>query len=361
MAEFPAAELNKLKEAFQNLHVLIMAGGSGTRFWPRSRKQKPKQLLALWDDKTLIEHTLNRFKEIVPQENIWIVTTEALAQPTKQVLSTSFPKINFLNEPEPKNTAACIFWGVNEIKKRASDALVAVMPADHFIGDPLSFLQSVARAATHVRGTDALCTLGIKPNRPETGFGYIEKNSEIAAGVYSIKQFVEKPDLRTALRYLESGNYVWNAGMFIFTASAGFVAFQKCMPSLVETFQKNSTIQQTYSAITSADAVSVDYGVMEKASSQGIPVFMVPTDCGWNDVGSFTALEEINCAVRGEVVSVDSACNIIQSDSGIVALFGVNDLVVVREKDVVLVCARDRAQNLKQLYDKVKLRYPEKI
>lgn len=354
----------------QALNILVMAGGSGTRFWPKSRKEKPKQLLSLWDDKSLIEHTIQRFESFVPLENIWIITTYQLLEPTKKALGPKYEKVRYLGEPSAKNTAACILWGTREIEKVNPEAIVAVMPADHYIGKQENFLQAVRVAAEHAQMSKGLVTLGIKPDRPETGYGYIEVDGTLGFGAsggsvgqpVSIRQFVEKPDLRTALRYIESGKFFWNAGMFMFTAKAGLEAFEKCMPSLANLFLKSDeSIDEIYSKISAEDAVSVDYGVMETAESKGISVFVVPTECAWNDVGSFTALEEINVPVLGKTVSLDSPCNIVQSDSGIVALLGVNDLVVVRDKDVVLVCAKDRAQDIKTLLERVKEISPESI
>lgn len=352
-----------------NLHVLIMAGGSGTRFWPKSRAKKPKQLLALWDDKTLLEHTVERFARHNAVENVWVVTTEALVEPSREVLGEKYKKVRFLGEPAAKNTAACILWGVHEIAKAQPDAIVAVMPADHFIGDEKSFDDALAVAVDHAKEAGGLVTLGIKPNRPETGYGYIKvkgpksSSKKGAPTAAAVDQFVEKPDLRTAIRYVESGEYLWNAGMFIFKAEAGIDAFIKTMPELAALFdaamKKGGSIADTYSKIGKRDAVSVDYGVMEPAIAAGIPIAVVPADCGWNDVGSFPALEDIECATLGEVVSLNANSNVVQSDRGIVALLGVNDLVVVRDGDVVLVASKERAQDIKLLLEKVKASHPD--
>jgi mannose-1-phosphate guanylyltransferase len=338
-----------------------MAGGSGTRFWPKSRAKKPKQLLALWDDKTLIEHTVRRFADRVPLDQIWIVTTEALVAPTREVLGPKYSQVRFLGEPAAKNTAPCILWGLHEIKKVNTGATVAVMPADHFIGDEKSFHDALDVAIAHAKSAGGLVTLGIKPNAPETGYGYIEIESRIdaARGAAPIKQFVEKPDLRTANRYMESGRYLWNAGMFIMTALGGIEAFRKTMPPLANLFEGALHVEKIYPQIDKQNAQSIDYGVMEQAVSKGIPVSVVPVDCGWNDVGSFPALEEINAAVQGQVVSLASGSNVVHTDTGLVALLGVNDIVVVRDGDVVLVAAKDRAQDIKALLEKVKAAHPD--
>lgn len=346
----------------QSLHILIMAGGSGTRFWPKSRAKKPKQLLALWDDKTLIEHTIARFETTVPLKNIWIVTTEVLAEPTREVLGGKYADVRILAEPMGKNTAACILWGAKEIAKVDAKASIAVMPADHFIENEKAFLGFVDAAIEASNAKGGIVTLGIRADRPETGYGYIEADGDVAsAKVLNVKQFVEKPDVRTALRYLESGRFLWNAGMFIFSVSEGLKAFETCMPNLNSLFDKElpNGISSVYSKITAEDAVSVDYGIMEVAGSKGISVQVVPASCGWNDVGSFPALEEINCSTRGEVITHDCGSNVVQTDHGLVALLGVSDLVVVRDGDVVMVASKDRAQDVKKLLDKVKAKHPE--
>lgn len=345
------------------LHILVMAGGTGTRFWPRSRAGRPKQLLALWDEKTLLEHTLERFLGVVDASRIWVVTTAALVEPSKQVLPPEkYGSVKFLGEPSGKNTAPCILWGASEILRADTDATVAVMPADHFIRDEKAFIGTVRGAVEFARVKGGLVTLGVRPNRPETGYGYIEVAEAVRSSAVPVQQFVEKPDVRTAVSYLQSGRYLWNAGMFVFTAKQGLAAFEKCMPGLMKTFRASqSGPAGAYGSISKDDAISFDYGVMERAGAQGIPVSVIPLDCGWNDVGAFPALEEIECAVRGEVVSLDAASNVVQTDEGLVALLGVNDLVVVRDRDVVLVASKDRAQDIKALLEKVRRAHPEKL
>jgi mannose-1-phosphate guanylyltransferase len=347
----------------EKLHILIMAGGSGTRFWPKSRAKRPKQLLALWDDKTLLEHTVSRFSSLVPEENIWIVTTQSLVEPSKKVLGGKYAKVRFLGEPAAKNTAACILWGVNEIHKIDSESVVAVMPADHYIGNEKAFLEAIELATREAVSKGGLITLGIRPDRPETGYGYIEFEGDAGkvTAALPVKQFVEKPDLRTAVRYVESRKYLWNAGMFIFSAHTGIDAFRKTMPELAKLFDSGTSVEKIYGAISKNDAVSIDYGVMEPASSKGILVSVVPVECGWNDVGSFPALEEIDRSTLGDVVSLNANSNIVQTDTGLVALLGVNDLVVVRDGDVVLVVSKDRAQDIKLLLDKVRATHPDKV
>ena len=297
------------EQANSHSHVLIMSGGSGTRFWPKSRSLKPKQLLALWDDKSLIEHTVLRFSDSIPAANRWIVTTQSLVDPTKEILQKAGLTVQYLGEPQAKNTAACILWGVLEIAKTDPEAVIAVMPADHYIGDEAAFREAVNLGMDWARSNKSIVTLGVKPNRPETGYGYIEVDSLQSKSVCKVKKFVEKPDLRTAVKYLESGRYLWNAGMFLLSVETALNAFSKTMPALYlnlsEGMKAGKSISDIYFAIQKSDSVSVDYGVMEPAISSGIDVSVIPVDCGWNDVGSFTALEDIEFSVLGQVASLN--------------------------------------------------------
>ncbi len=341
-------------------HILIIAGGSGTRFWPHSRKGKPKQLLKIWDDKTLLEHTVERFEGMGAP--IWIVTTEELIAPSKAALQNKINagvEIQFLGEPSAKNTAPCILWGVQEIYKTDPKAVVAVIPADHYIGDVDAFRSSINRAAHFAHQYSGITTLGVKPNRPETGYGYIQVGTSIGDGFADVDTFVEKPHLQKAVEYLRAGNYFWNAGVFVFRADVGLDAYSRCMPELKKLFESTDDIQKIYSQIYEGDAISIDYGVMEVAQEKGIPVSVFGVSYPWSDLGSYTALEEIDKAVKGNVVEFNSASNIVQVDKGLVALLSVNDLVVVKEGDVVLVASKDRCQDIRQLVQRVKKEYPE--
>ena len=343
-----------------HLHILIIAGGSGTRFWPRSRQGKPKQLLKFWDDHTLLEHTVHRFLVASGlRKRVWIVTTENLVSPSREVLGKAADDVHFLGEPVGKNTAPCILWGLREIHKADPEAIVCIVPADHYIGDEPAFRSSLARASELAMKTGGIVTLGIKPNRPETGYGYNETESAVTDHA-PVSKFVEKPGLRDALRFVSSGKYLWNAGLFIMSASVGLDAFTRCMPKLQQVFDQYSSkgISGIYENIDPHDAVSIDYGVMELAQEKGIPVSVIPVDFEWNDLGSYTALEDIDKAVKGNVVSHNAASNIVQSDHGLVALLGVNDLIVVREGDIVLVAAKDRCQDIRKLVERVKKEYP---
>ena len=337
-------------------HVVIIAGGSGTRFWPRSSHGKPKQLLKIWDERTLLEHTVDRFQPW-PQAKVWVVTTEALVEPSRGALGSR--PVSFLGEPEARNTAPCILWSLLEIAKQDPEAVVSVVPADHFIGDEAAFRGALAKAMDYAGSFEGIITLGIRPNRPETGYGYIQSGATLENGFSNVTSFVEKPQQREAYNYVKAGNYLWNAGIFVCRAKVGLKAFEKCMPELYRLFSEGAPITDRYRRIRPEDVLSIDFGVMERAQGQGIPVAVMAVDFAWSDLGSYTALEEIDKAVAGNVVSHNSASNIVQCDKGLVALLGVNDLVVVKDGDVVLVATKDRCQDIRKLVERVRKEHPE--
>ena len=365
------AGLNHNNISEKNLHILVIAGGSGTRFWPRSRQNRPKQLLNFWDDKSLLEHTVLRFlgqdgKSKLGSDLLRIVTTQALVDASKKALGPVLSNgVQFLGEPFGLKTSPCIYWGLKEISKYDPEAIVCVIPSDHFIGDEEAFRRALLFAAKASVETNGIVTLGVKPTRPETGYGYIEIDSsgvENASQSYQrVVRFVEKPVLRDALKFLSTNRYLWNAGFFVFPASVGLEAFRRCMPSLVKAFESSENITEVYRVIDPHDAVSVDYGVLEMAQEKGISVSVIPVDFTWNDLGSFTALEDIDKAVKGRVLTHNAASNIVQSDTGLIALLGVHDLVVVREGDVVLVASKDHCQDIRKLVEKVKKEFPESV
>lgn len=348
-------------------YALIMAGGSGTRFWPKSRLHLPKQLLALWDDKILLQHTLDRLQGVIPLEKRWIVTTQSLVAASKEKLFHAYKQLVFLGEPKAKNTASCILWGLFEIHQRDPDAVVVVLPADHYIKDEASFKDTLGFAIKKAADFPGILTLGVVPHAAATGFGYIqiENAGDLSRQVYPILKFVEKPKLELAQQYFESKKFLWNAGMFILRVSTGLHAYQKTMPTLYEKFEKafqnGDSIESIYESIQPFETLSIDYGVMEPALTQRVPIGVIPLKCGWNDVGSFQALEEIGCAKKGQSLELEASGNITQTDLGLIALLGVNDLVVVREKEVVIVLPKNRSQDIRKLLEEVHQKHPEFI
>lgn len=343
------------------VHVIVMAGGSGTRFWPRSRKAKPKQLLALWDDRSLLSHTLSRCMQVRGVERFWIVTAEHLVEASKAaLLSDQRERVTFLGEPVARNTAPCILWALREVSAVDPNAIAVVVPADSYIRDEKTFSKAIETAVQAAISNQALVTLGVEPTKPETGYGYIKSGNKLADGMtHTVDRFVEKPDLKTAEAYLKDGSYLWNAGMFVFPAAVGLRAFEKMMPSLWSIFASAANGKDAYANIGKSDATSFDYGIMERAASQQFKVCVVPVSCGWNDVGSFAALEDIDKSVLGDVVALESSGNVVQTDRGVVALLGVQDLIVVRDGDVVLVTPKSKSQDIKKLLEETKKKFPK--
>ena len=264
------------------IYLVIMAGGSGTRFWPKSRKTKPKQFLSFIPGQpTLIELTLDRFQNFSAIQETLVVTTELLAEQAKDLLGN---RAKILAEPEGRNTAPCIYWAAQHISKMDEDAIMMVMPSDHYIHDEESFRKSVEIGIRHASESSDLVTLGIRPTGPETGYGYLEIGSEIASGCQKVEKFVEKPNLEKAKKYLSSGKYLWNAGMFIWRVSVFKKEMAQILPEMDQVWKESGgNVQNAYPKLPK---ISIDYGLMEKSKN----VATVPMDCGWDDLGSWTSL-----------------------------------------------------------------------
>ena len=347
------------------MHAVIMAGGRGTRFWPRSREKKPKHLLDIISNRTIIQETVDRIKPLIAPENILIVTGRKHARALTGQLP-EIPSRNIIIEPEGKNTAPCIGLAALHIQKKAGDDIMIVLPSDHAITDPGKFLQVIRAAEQTAAGADALVTIGIKPTSPQTGFGYIERGDSIANGtteeVFRVKSIREKPDFQQALEFVQSGKFYWNSGMFIWKASTILKSIARLLPDL---YSGLMTINETLGSPEEKAAmrrifkklvpISIDYGVMEKANN----VFVVKGDFGWSDVGSWDALWEIsardengNAFIGGSnVISSDSTGSLVYSPQKLVALAGVKDLIVVETKDALLICPKGNSQDVKKIVE----------
>ena len=346
--------------------AVVMAGGSGTRFWPLSRKAKPKQLLALAGERSLLGETVARIAPLIPPERVLVVTAAHLVDATRAELP-DLPAENFLAEPTPRNTAPCVGWAAVTIRQRDPNAILAVLAADHFVGDVAEY-QRVVRAALGVARTGALVTLGMKPTRAETGYGYLKLGKKLEDGSYRVDQFVEKPDLARARRYAKSPRYLWNSGQFFFEVDAVLEQIALHLPELA------SGLAELEGAHSEADAVaaifrqlpsiSIDEGIMESAKN----VRVLPADFGWSDVGSWTAAWELgekdaddNVVSHADALLEDARGNYVRARSGkIVALIGVEDLVVVDTADALLVMPRSRAQDVKLAVAALAQRQPPK-
>jgi len=339
--------------------AIVMAGGSGTRFWPASRAKRPKQFLQLADsDESLLQATVRRAGALVGKANVLVVTNERHEAATREQL----PKLalsNLLLEPDARNTAPCIGWATAVVQERDRNALIAVLPADSHIADEMAFGVTVERAMI-AADSGILVTVGVTPTRPETGYGYVETGAAISDGVYRVGAFVEKPDLARAESYVASGKYLWNSGMFFFRADVMLAAIGRNLPAirafanaLVTTAPKAraALIKEKFPELPS---ISIDYGVMEKERE----IAVVPGNFGWDDVGSFSAAWQLaekdadGNAARGEALFEGARdCYVSAPEGKLVAMLGTTDLVVVDTADALLVMPRSRAQDVRKIID----------
>ncbi|MCM8901688.1 mannose-1-phosphate guanylyltransferase/mannose-6-phosphate isomerase [Caldicoprobacter algeriensis] len=346
---------------------IIMAGGRGERFWPKSRMKMPKQFLNLFGEKTMIQQTVDRLTKIMPLENIFVVTNIDFVELVSQQIP-NLPRENILIEPMSKNTAACIGIAALRTEKIDRDSIMVVVPSDHVIKDEKKYIEALETAIQEAEKGDNLVIIGIKPTRPETGYGYInfDENTKKVVNkncVYKVERFVEKPDYSTAIKYIGSGNYLWNSGMFIWKTSSILSAMKKYMPDLYNSLERirehidsDDMEKVLYEEYSQLEGISIDYGIMEKAKN----VYVVLGDFGWDDVGSWLAIERIyqkdeyDNVIKGNVFKVDTRNCIIMGENRLVAVVGVENLVVVDTEDVVFVCAKDKVQNMKDILSQLK-------
>jgi len=347
------------------MYAVIMAGGKGTRFWPLSRGKRPKHLLNITGEKSVIQYTVERVTPLVEKDGVLIVTGASHSDEIRNQLP-HLPAENILIEPVGRNTAPCIGLAALHIRKRNPEAVMFVLPSDHLITDTEEFLDSLTIAHEVAKRDDCLVTIGIKPQWPETGYGYIERG-EIAdtieeAGIYEVRSFREKPDTATAEAFLKEGRFFWNSGMFIWKASTILHMIERLIPDLYEglleieksigTQHEQEVLSEIYRDVRS---VSIDYGIMEKARD----VFMVEGNFGWNDIGSWDALwdvldkDESGIATRGDVISFGSSNSLVYSPQKLVAMIGVKDLIVVETEDSLLICKRGTSQDVRKVVERL--------
>jgi mannose-1-phosphate guanylyltransferase len=334
------------------MQALILAGGSGTRFWPLSRRLRPKQLLALEGEDSLLRATARRLAPLVPPEAIWVCTTGDLAAAVRADLP-EVPPHQVLVEPVGRNTAPAIGWSVRSMPPELRDGVVAVLPADHRVGDPAGFRATLEQAARVVAGQDRVMTLGVTPRWAETGYGYLELDPAVSAdGVRRVRRFVEKPGPVDAQRYLTSGHHLWNAGIFIFRGEHLLRLLARHEADLAAGLEEIAAAPQRLAEIyPRLPARSIDYAVMEKLDT----LATLPLDCGWSDLGSWSALEEVlpvddgGNTGRGDRLALDASGNLLFADAGTIAVLGVDNLVVVRTGDAVLVLPKERSQEVRRL------------
>ena len=356
-----------------NVYVVIMAGGGGTRFWPWSREEHPKQFLPILTDRSMIQETVDRLRPFVSSENIFIVTSRSQAAQIQREVP-QIPERNLLAEPVGRNTAPCICLAALPIQRLNPEAIMVALPADHAIADRSEFLRTLRMAKEFAAKEDFLITLGIRPTAPETGYGYIQKGGILGqikgTKIFAAKAFREKPTLNKAKAYLRQGGYLWNTGIFIWKVRVFGEAVKKFLPQLHGdmlalarvwgTSREKKVLKQVYERCQS---ISVDYGIMEKAKN----VALIEAQFGWNDVGSWSALWNIrpkdpdcNAYIPGSrlggtrILSINSSGCLIRGEKKLIAVLGMKDTVVVEAGDVFLVCPRDQSQEVRRILDELK-------
>ncbi len=347
-----------------NLYAVIMAGGVGSRFWPRSKKKMPKQLLNIFGDDTMIQATVKRLTGLVEKERIYIITNELQSAEIKNQLP-DLPGDNIIEEPFGRNTAACIGLASVIIKAKDPEAITIVLPADHIIKDVDDFKKTIENAAKFANESKGLVTIGIKPTRPETGYGYIQINDKPAASsIFNVVTFAEKPNYATAVRFLESGDFFWNSGMFVWRADVILDEIKNLMPDLHEglvdiekSLFANNFKEELKNIYAQLKKISIDYGIMERSSK----VFLTKGSFSWSDVGSWEEVYQLSPKNENGIASIGQVYTKMVNDSYIyspdkmTAVIGLDNVIVINQGDTLLVCRRDKAQDVKEIVDYLKI------
>ncbi|HVO75458.1 MAG TPA: mannose-1-phosphate guanylyltransferase [Ignavibacteriaceae bacterium] len=347
-----------------DLFAVIMAGGVGSRFWPRSKEKTPKQLLKIFGDNTMIQQTVQRLIDIIPHENIFIITNK-IQKPEIIKQLPELPCENIIEEPFGRNTAACIGLASLLIRHKSKDAVTIILPSDHIIKNIESFHNTLLSAADFAFKSNGLVTIGIVPTRPETGYGYIQIDErKVSDNIFKVYSFAEKPNYSTAVRFVESGDFLWNSGMFIWRADAILDEIRLFMPDLSEGLQKideaiethdfEKTLNNVYGRLKN---ISIDYGIMEKSNK----VFLTKGEFTWSDVGSWEEVYQLSektiegNVLNGNIYSDMTNDSFIFSPEKFTAVIGVENLIVINTEDALLVCRRDQAQEVKKVIDFLKM------
>lgn len=335
---------------------VIMAGGKGERFWPLSTERIPKPFIRLIGKKTLIELTVERAQRIVPQDNIFIVLGREHL-PAARACLPGLPLRNFIVEPVGRDTAPCIGLAASIVRSKNPNAVMVVLPSDHFVPDEKNFTALIKKAVKIARTRDDLITIGITPDRPETGYGYIKRGEAVGPGCFQVDRYVEKPNITKARRYIKEGRYCWNAGIFVWRASVFLDALNLHMPEMYEgiiEFRRAAGSRQFKKAdaiFAGLSRVSIDYGLMEKTKN----VLVIPATFSWDDVGTWTALHRVLPAdsdgnvVMGNAVVLDTSTSVIISGDMPVAVLGVSDIVLVTSDNGILVCDASKVQEVRRV------------
>ncbi len=346
------------------IFVVIMAGGVGTRFWPRSKERKPKQLIRIFGENTMIQDTVKRLDGLVDNKNIFVITNRIQKLRIKEQLP-NLPEKNIIDEPFGKNTAACIGLASILIKQKNPEAVTIVMPSDHLIKNEHEFQKCLLNSCNFAYESKGLITIGIKPTRPETGYGYIQfDDNQIKDNIYKVLTFAEKPNLSTAIRFLESGDFLWNSGIFVWRIDVILNEIKTYLPELYEGLEKieasintndfENTLTHVYGQLRS---ISIDYGVMEKSNN----VFVKKADFYWNDVGSWEAVYEISeknedgNVIIGDIYAEKTYNSYIFSPRKFTAVIGAENLIIINTNDALLICNRNYAQDVRQVVNYLKM------
>jgi len=339
-----------------NVYAVVLVGGSGTRFWPLSRKSQPKQFLNIYGKQTLFEETLNRLSSKINPKNIFVVSNIAYKKAVKaQSKRFSIPPKNFLFEPVSRNTAPAICWAAQIIQRKDPQAMMAIFPSDHLIDNKRVFGQAVDKALTLAKA-NFLVTWGIRPTRPETGYGYLQTEPKRVQGrvFLKVKKFTEKPFRDKAVRFMKQGNYFWNGGMFVWKASVILEEFKRYQPTIYRYFINNSHRRQTRNQWQKLPSISVDYGILEK--SHRVACIAVK-DLRWSDLGSWEALHEAGKKdkkgniFRGDIIPLECRNTLAWGEDRLVAAIGLENMLIVDTSDALLVCRRDLSQRVKGIVE----------
>lgn len=351
----------------KNNYVAIMAGGIGSRFWPISRVEYPKQFLdILHTGRTLIQATFDRFAQFIPEENIFIITSFQY----KEIVEKQLPSLNVENivcEPSRKNTASCIAYISYKLQQLNPNSNLICAPADHLILDETSFIKICLEALEFTEKNSALLTLGIKPFQPNTGYGYIQYDQHsVSDNIFKVKTFTEKPDLDLAMTFIASGDFLWNAGIFVWQTKNIISAFEKYLPEIHELFGGAKKVMNTDKEKEAIDLIyplcintSIDYGILEKADN----VYVIPSSFGWSDLGTWgSAYENLekdyndNAVAGDNIILFDSSKNIIHANGNkLILLQGLDDFIVVDTEDALLICKKEKEQNIKEYLTEIKM------
>jgi len=354
------------------MYALILAGGVGSRFWPKSRSRSPKHLLSIVNEKNMLENTILRLDSLVKRSDCFIITNKEQTPDILEKIS-GFNEDNIISEPVGRNTAVAVGYGALKLSMLDEDATMVVFPADHYIRNTEKFVDLINNAATFAdQNPDSLITIGIEPTHPETGYGYIQIGEEVEQGVFKVQNFAEKPNMETAIRFISSGDFYWNSGMFIWKAKTILRAIEEHLPNLYESLMeiKKAIVEQKSDAVIERlyrelKSISIDYGVMEKAKN----VKVLVGDFGWSDVGSWLEIYRLKDknkhenVVEANYVAIDSAGCYITSDNKdkVITTIGLKDMAVIDMSDSLLITPLSRSQDVKDLVFKLKAKKQNQV